>query len=158
MERLIGYFEEHSSAEEAVKELRDGGFTENEISIIAREGEGGGGQEGGGYDDQNLTDGTLTGGAIGGIAGLALGAGALLIPGIGPILAAGPLGGVLAGAVTGGVAGGLIDYGIPEERSEHYESKVEEGKVLVVLETDENTAERAAETLKNYGAKDVEVH
>ncbi len=59
------------------------------------------------YDDQNLSDGTLTGGALGGLAGLALGAGALVIPGLGPIIAAGPLAGILTGALTGGVAGGF---------------------------------------------------
>ncbi|WP_350345009.1 hypothetical protein PRVXT_001458 [Proteinivorax tanatarense] len=108
------------------------------------------------FEDQNLTDGTLTGGALGGLAGLAVGAGALIIPGLGPIIAAGPMAGILTGALTGGVAGGLVDYGIPEERSKHYESKVQQGHILVILESDDT--EDAASIMREKGAQDVETH
>ena len=62
------------------------------------------------FGDQNLAEGTYTGGALGGIAGLLAGVGALLIPGIGPIVAAGPIAATLTGVVGGGLAGGLIDW------------------------------------------------
>ena len=95
---------------------------------------------------------------MGGLAGLAMGAGALLIPGFGPLVAAGPLAGVLTGAITGGVAGGLIDYGIPEEKSRHYERRLEEGRVMAVIKTDESRAIEAMKIMDQTGGKEIEMH
>ncbi len=158
-ETVVAIFREHRAAESAVRSMKERGFGDNEISLIARDEEGHGqGGEDISYEDQNLADGTTTGGALGGLAGLLAGAGALLIPGIGPIIAAGPLAGALTGVVTGGVAGGLIDYGIPEERGQHYESRVREGNILVAVRTDGKKTEDAAEILKENGAEEVETH
>lgn len=159
---VIGVFKESESAEKAVKTLRDKGFNENEISIIARD-EGKtvkrdmevGGDLGGA---ENIGDGTAWGGALGGIAGLLAGVGALAIPGIGPIVAAGPLAGALSGAVTGGVAGGLIDLGIPEERGQEYEQQLKSGGILAVIETSEDKISEASQILRRNGATDVESH
>src|SRR5690554_5074615 len=106
----------------------------------------------------SIADGTTWGGALGGVAGLLAGVGALAIPGIGPIIAAGPLAGVLSGAVTGGVAGGLIDLGIPEERGRHYEENLKQGGVLAVIETSSDKVDDASEILRENGASDVESH
>jgi uncharacterized membrane protein len=158
---VVAYYDSRDDAEQSVRALREKGFGDNEISILAREEDQGTKtkqSEELSYEDQNLTDGTLTGGALGGLAGLAMGAGALLIPGIGPIIAAGPLAGVLTGALTGGVAGGLIDYGIPEESSEKYEKHLEEGKILAVIKTDEDKAREAMKIMDHTGGRDIEIH
>ena len=158
---VVAYYNSRDDAEQSVRALREKGFGDNEISILAKEEEQDSRMEQGedlSYEDQNLTDGTLTGGALGGLAGLAMGAGALLIPGFGPIIAAGPLAGVLTGALTGGVAGGLIDYGIPEESSEKYEQHLEEGKVLAVIKTDEDKANEALKIMDETGGRDLEIH
>ncbi len=110
------------------------------------------------FATDSIGDGTAWGGALGGVAGLLAGMGALAIPGIGPIIAAGPLAGVLSGAVTGGVAGGLIDLGIPEERGRQYESELKQGGVLAVIETSEDKVNDASSILRQNGAKDVEAH
>ncbi|MGI6413810.1 MAG: hypothetical protein ACOXZ5_09295 [Syntrophomonadaceae bacterium] len=151
MSKVIGYFKQRETAETAVRQLRQRGF-EGKISLIAKEDMGNGG------GNQDISDGVLTGGVLGGIAGLALGAGALFIPGIGPLVVAGPLSGIISGALTGGIAGGLIDYGIPEERSKHYEQKVREGNILAVIEADEQRAGEVADLLKSHGAQEVESH
>src|SRR5690554_968921 len=106
----------------------------------------------------SIADGTTWGGALGGVAGLLAGVGALAIPGIGPIIAAGPLAGVLSGAVTGGVAGGLIDLGIPEERGRQYEQELKKGGILAVIETSHDKVNDASSILRQSGAKDVEAH
>jgi uncharacterized membrane protein len=87
-----------------------------------------------------------------------MGAGALVIPGIGPILALGPLAAVLGGAVTGGIAGALVDYGIPEDRSSFYESKIKEGNTVMVVKADESKTDEVAQIFRSYEAKDVRVH
>ena len=166
--KVIGYFEDSNQAGQAANELKAKEF--NEISILGNE--NGGKEDSKGRDnngifgDQNLSSGTMTGGTIGGLAGLGLGAGALgalgaaalLIPGIGPIIAMGPLAAALGGAVTGGVAGALIDYGIPKERSDFYETKIREGNTVVVLKTDEQKTDEVAGMMRNNGAKDVRLY
>ena len=160
---VIGVFRDIKTAEEAVKALRNKGFRDNEISIVAKDseqGRGGSDMEAGsdfGSTD-SIADGTTWGGALGGVAGLLAGVGALAIPGIGPIVAAGPLAGVLSGAVTGGVAGGLIDLGIPEERGRQYEEEIKQGGILAVIETSEDKVNDASSILRQNGAKDVESH
>lgn len=103
-------------------------------------------------------DGTLTGSTIGGIGGLIVGSGALMLPGIGPILAVGPIAAAIGGAIAGGVAGGLIDWGIPAEASERYEENVKQGDILTVIRTTSSKVNSAAQVLRQNGAKDVETH
>jgi uncharacterized membrane protein len=157
MKTVLGTFPSRDQAEKAVGELRGKGF-DRDISIVARD-------EGERQKNQfttmgtdNVADGTATGGVIGGLAGLAVGAGALAIPGIGPLIAAGPIAGLLSGAATGGIAGGLIDWGIPQERGKFYEEKVKQGNILVSVRTSANRINDAADTLRRNGARDVEVH
>ena len=154
---VIGVFQNEESARQAVDDLRGSGFDTNEISIIARDRDrdAGGSTMGLGSD---ISGGTTTGGVLGGLAGLALGAGALAIPGIGPLVAAGPLAGVISGAATGGIAGGLIDWGIPSDRSDYYEGKVREGRILATVRTQEDKIDQAASILRDNGASDVETH
>jgi len=158
---VVGVFSSKKNAEEAVRALRDRGF-HKEISIAAKDEEGRhrGGQgrsdmEVGGMDMSEAREGAAWGGTLGGLTGLLAGAGALAIPGIGPIVAAGPLAAALTGAVAGGVAGGLLDMGIPEEEGKRYEEDVKQGKVLAIVETDQGRASDAEEILRSQGADEV---
>ncbi len=106
----------------------------------------------------SVSDGVVSGATWGGLAGLALGAGALAVPGIGPLLAAGPLAAALTGAATGGLAGGLIDWGVPESVGREYETHVRQGGVLAVIRVSEKKADEAARILRENGARDVGMH
>ncbi|MGI6567043.1 MAG: hypothetical protein GX341_09730 [Firmicutes bacterium] len=160
MSTVIGTFASREQAEKAVRALRDRGFTEDEISVIAKGGGAQGDAEAGGDMDAmgDAGQGTAWGGVLGGAAGLLAGVGALAIPGIGPIVAAGPLAATLSGAVTGGVAGGLLDLGIPEERGRYYEEEVKKGRFLAVIDTEADMVEDAARIMRDSGAADVESH
>ncbi|WP_031517998.1 DUF1269 domain-containing protein [Desulfofalx alkaliphila] len=153
---VVGMFPNRQEAERAVEELRSQGF-EREISVLAKEEEGGGG---GGTQmrGDGVGDGVATGGVLGGIAGLAAGAGALAIPGIGPLLAVGPIAGMLSGAAAGGVAGGLVDFGIPEEEGRRYEEKIKQGHTMVAVQTSDSRINQAAETMRRHRGQDVKVH
>ncbi|NLX91251.1 MAG: hypothetical protein GXZ07_06625 [Firmicutes bacterium] len=160
---VIGVFRSEERAREAINELKRQGFDEREISLIAKDNQGGRPEETGEPENEGLTmgeqnvgDGTLTGSAIGGIAGLLAGAGALLIPGVGPIVAAGPLAAFLTGVVGGGLVGSLVDFGIPEERGRHYEERVKRGDILVTLKAGEDETPKVSSVLKRFGAEDVE--
>jgi len=154
LQTVVGLFRAREQAEEAIRELRARDFEEMDISLIARDEEN---RQNDSFSEQNLADGTVTGGAIGGLAGLLAGAGALLIPGIGPIIAAGPLAGALTGAVTGGIAGGLIDFGIPEEEGERYEQEIHRGNIMVAVEAEENLEDEVMSVFHENGAFDVKI-
>lgn len=158
MSTAIGVFNSRDDAEAAVAALHDKGFTEREISLVAKKGAEDDGDEEEGAMSNDLTTGAATGGAIGGVAGLLAGVGALAIPGVGPILAAGPLAAGLSGALAGGLAGGLVDWGIPADRGKFYEGKVKSGDTLALVKTDDDRAEAAASILKAKGGADVEIH
>lgn len=153
---VIGVFNSRQNAEQAVQQLRQQGFTQEEINIVAKK--GGSEERGEKFVDDDITDGALTGGTIGGIGGLILGAGALAIPGVGPIIAAGPIAAALGGAVAGGVTGALIDWGIPAEVSEKYEREVAKGGILAIVQTGSQKVSQAAQIFRQSGARDVESH
>ncbi len=159
MSNVIGTYSDRYQAERAIEELKQAGFTDQEVSLIAKEeNTRREDDENAGEDTIGISSGVMTGGAIGGMAGLLAGAGLLAIPGIGPIVALGPLAATLGGAATGGVAGGLVDLGIPQERGSYYENEVKSGRFLAVVQTDQERASQAAESMRKTGAKDVEVH
>ncbi len=155
-DKVVGIFEHEGQAEEAVNHLREAGF-DREISIVAKNAEGGRNQNGDEEFD-SVADGATTGGVLGGLTGLAVGAGALVIPGIGPLIAAGPIAGMLSGAATGGLGGALIDFGIPEEESRRYEEEVRRGKILVTVESSDDQSERCRAMLESKGADEVKIH
>ena len=109
---------------------------------------------------EGTTAGVATGGVIGGTLGLLAGIGALAIPGVGPLIAAGPIMGALAGLGVGGAVGGLIGalvgMGIPEYEAKRYEGRIKEGGVLLSAHcgTSEQIS-RAKDILKQAGAEDI---
>lgn len=157
---VLGTFDTRKQAEKAALDLRSKGFYKD-ISIAARDEEKGGIEEmrmGGGEEGGDTAiEGITTGGALGGLAGLAAGAGALVIPGIGPLVALGPIAGLLSGAATGGLAGGLIDWGIPETEGRQYEEDVKQGKILVTVQGSESRLNAAGDVLRQHGAHDVKI-
>jgi hypothetical protein len=163
--KVIGVFPNERVAEDTVSELRHKGF-DGDISLLKPERKNPKDGSENFLADETINGdyhpmgggNTVMGSSIGALAGLLVGAGAVLVPGVGPILAVGPISGILAGALTGGLAGALMDYGIPEERSRFYEGQVQAGKTLVILQTEEERINEAADILKNKGAEDVEVH
>ena len=154
---VVGLFDSQDHAETAAQQIKDQGLRTDDISIIAKHGNDGGAGKEGGIND-NISDGVLSGGVLGGIAGLLIGAGSMVIPGLGIIAAAGPITGLLSGAVTGGIVGGLVDLGIPENRSKQYESDVKQGKVLFSMKTDEDKVDRITTILRHSGASNVEAY
>jgi hypothetical protein len=101
-----------------------------------------------------------TGGLLGGALGWLAGIGALAIPGVGPLIAAGPivaaLSGAAVGAAVGGITGALIGMGIPEYEAKRYEGKVKAGNILISVHVDSSDeAKRAKEIFEAAGAQDI---
>lgn len=163
MRTVVGVYEDRDTAQEVVETLIDNGFTRDDISVVARgtEGEREIDVEREGEDvSEGAAAGAGVGAVLGGIGGLLVGLGTLVIPGLGFIVAAGPivglLTGALAGAVAGGLVGALIDWGIPEEEAELYAESVRRGGTLVVLRTEDARAQTAETLMERFDPIDVE--
>jgi len=161
---VVGLFDRMEDAQDAVRGLKDAGFGGSDISLIAHD------LEGFFFNDTATTEkkhtgatagGATTGAVLGGIGGLLVGLGALVIPGIGPVIAAGPLAagisavvGAGAGAVAGGVAGGLlgalVSAGIPKEEAQYYAEGVRRGGALVSVTADDTRIAQAQRILEQH--------
>ena len=109
---------------------------------------------------EGAATGTAVGGLLGGTLGLLAGIGALAIPGVGPLIAAGPilaaLSGAAAGAAAGGVTGTLVGLGIPEYEAKRYEGMLRSGDILISVHTESaEEIERAKNVFKAFGADDI---
>jgi len=84
----------------------------------------------------------------------------MAVPGVGPLIAAGPimatLAGVGAGGAVGGLTGALIGLGIPEYEAKRYEGRLQKGAILLSVHCDtSDEIKRATEIMKNTGAEDI---
>ncbi|WP_144551599.1 general stress protein [Bacillus sp. X1(2014)] len=142
---IVGVYQSEQEAIAAIEDLIKWGYDKSEISVIGKDHNHLDTitEETGTAVEDTAATGALTGGAIGGATGLLAGLGALAIPGIGPIVAAGPIAasimGALTGAGVGGLAGALIGLGIPDDDAKYYQESVEEGKILVLVNKRDHT-------------------
>jgi hypothetical protein len=171
---VVALYDDLDTAKDAVSDLVENGFVQENISLLARDDTGQYSVDLQRKDTQDLDEGVKPGdashsagvgasigAAMGGIGGLLVGLGVLIIPGIGPAIAAGPMYSALAaltgagiGAVVGGVTGGFLDIlvnmGVPEDSANYYAEGVRRGGTLVAVRTGEHNASAAAEILNQH--------
>jgi hypothetical protein len=155
-------FASRSEAELALNELTSAGFSSQDVSVLMADKTGTRdfATEKNTKAPEGTTTGAGVGGTIGGTLGLLAGIGAIAIPGVGPLIAAGPIMATLAGlgvgGAVGGVVGALIGMGIPEYEAKRYEGRVKEGGILVSVHCDSSDeVSRAKDILKRAGGDDV---
>lgn len=158
----FGIFHTHDAAAAAVDQLHVAGFSHDDVSVLMADKQGSKdfAAEKNTKVPEGTTAGVLGGGALGGTLGLLAGLGALAIPGVGPLIAAGPIMGALAGLGVGGTVGGLIGalvgMGIPEYEAKRYEGHVNAGAILVSVHCDSSEEiDRAKEVLKAADGEDI---
>ena len=160
---VFGIYSTRSAVENAVSSLVNAGFTDADISILLPESLSGAkdmGTEKATKAPEGTAVGVTTGGVIGGTLGLLAGIGALAIPGIGPLIAAGPIVAALAGLGVGGTVGGLtgalIGLGMPEFEAKRYEGRMNKGGILLSVHCDtSDEIKRAKQVLEATRAEDV---
>ncbi len=163
---LVAVYPDHKAAENAVRTLHEAGFALKDLSIVGRDFQMSEDPVGLVSLQDYATAGAETGAWFGGLFGLLVGAAFLILPGIGPIVVAGPLAaaflggieGAIAGMALGGVAGALIGVGIPKERALKYETHVKGGKFLVIARGNPDVIERHKKLLEPDTAETVEVY
>lgn len=166
---VIASFDTLAEADGATRALRAAGFLEDDINIVANDTQRNFASDAPLRPPQPIpaedaatgaATGVVAGGALGGAAGLTISLMGLAIPGIGAILAAGPIAAALvgagAGAVAGGLIGGLVDLGVSETDAEYYAEAVRRGATLVTVRTDASRTEEAEKIMQQHGAIDIE--
>ncbi|HTU40476.1 MAG TPA: quinol:electron acceptor oxidoreductase subunit ActD [Candidatus Aquilonibacter sp.] len=159
---VFGIYQTQADVEFAVDALRAEGFRNTDVSVLFPENKG--------TKDfavekhtkapEGTAAGATTGLVVGGVLGWLVGIGALAIPGVGPLIAAGPivatLTGIGVGGTVGGIAGALVGMGIPEYEAKRYEGRIKEGGILLSVHCDDtNWTTKAKHVLQRTGAQDI---
>lgn len=159
---LYGILESRQDTERAVSELQRAGFDPQDISVL--------------FPSPDTTKefahhratkapeqavvGMSSGALLGGALGWLLGIGTIAIPGLGAVVAAGPIIGMLAGAgaggAIGGIAGALSGAGVPEFEAKRYEGRIAEGGILMAVHCHHREdIDHARDILLGCHAKDI---
>ena len=159
---VFGIVSSQSNAENVVNELNRAGFSSGDISVLFpdKEGTRDFAHEKNTKAPEGAVAGAGTGGVAGGTLGLLVGIGALAIPGLGPLIAAGPLlaalSGAAVGAAVGGLAGALVGMGIPELEAKAYEGKIRDGNILISVHAEDGKdVDRVKEIFKRLNVSDI---
>lgn len=168
---IIAVYNSVNSAKEAIQNLINNGIERENISLVTYDENGQYAQLLEGNQITNLKADAVNedvsageGAAFGALAGLAVGLGALAIPGIGPVIAAGPLAatltgatvGAAAGAATGGIVAGLVDMGVPEEDAHIYAESVRRGGATVIVKAPNELVGDTSTIMSSCGPIDVD--
>jgi hypothetical protein len=168
--RSVGMFSRREDAESALHELKNSGFPMDRVSVIAQDSSTIAGTEVteniGNLADEGAKTGAVSGGAVGSLTGLLVGLGTLAIPGIGPVMLAGATATTLAttlaggaiGSAVGSLLGGLIGLGIPEAEAKSYNSRVESGHYMVIVDGSDAEIAHAEMILMGKGIEDYAVY
>src|SRR6202790_5151293 len=159
---VFGIYATQSGAENAIDMLTRSGFPVSDVSVLVPEtlGSKDMGTVKATKAPEGAVAGASSGAVLGGTLGLLAGIGALAIPGVGPLIAAGPimaaLAGVGVGSAVGGVVGALVGMGIPEYEAKRYEGAVKDGGTLLSVHCDTSEEVDAAKrALRETGARDI---
>ena len=163
---IVVVYESHPDAEAGVKELQKSGFDMKKLSILGRE-----------YHTEEHVVGYYnagdrmkywgkTGAFWGGLWGLLVGAAFFVIPGVGPVLIAGPLAAWVVGALEGAVVvgglsvlgAGLYSIGIPKDSILRYESALRAEKFLLIAHGTPEEVIKAKDILRSTHPDEVNVH
>ena len=163
---VIAVYATHTTAEEAIKELQREGVDMSTLSIVARDT----------HTDEHVVGYYNTGDRVkywgktgafwGGFWGMLFGSAFFMIPGLGPLLVAGPLvawivGGLEGAAVVGGLSAlgaGLYSIGIPKNSILEYETSLQTDKYLLIVHGTVQQVENAKRILANTKPLEMNVH
>jgi hypothetical protein len=159
MQTIAALFDDYDDAADAVGELEAMGVPPSDLSVIANNADG----RHPSPAAEDAASGAGIGAVVGGAGGLATGLGAMAIPGVGPVVAAGWLAataaGAAAGAVVGGAAGGIIgaltDGGVSENDANVYAEGVRRGGTLVTARVDDDLAPQVEGILRDSRSVNV---
>lgn len=163
---VIAVYGSMEAAERAIKEVIEKGFPAKQLSIVAQNLKTEEKVHGFVTTSDVAKAGAGTGAWAGGIFGLLLGAGFFLVPGFGPLMAAGSLASMLFvgaegatfGAAGGGILGALAGLGVSHRHIIRYENRLVAGKYLVIAHGSDDDVAKAKGLLQETKPEELEEH
>lgn len=165
---VLGMFGDKEDAKEAIVKLKRNGYNPKEMSILMKDTEEGKevAKDTGTKVAEGTASGAATGAVLGGIAGAIS---SVVLPGLGAFFIGGPIAaaigltgaaaatvsGAATGAVAGGLLGMLLGFGLSEEDAKIYESRINEGGVLVAIPAHEGDEAMLVDFMEDNGADQV---
>lgn len=167
---VIALYENNDKVREAIQDLVEAGFDGNAISMVAYDPQRAygkmlwrqalGEESASSENVHNLSEGTGLGALIGSVGGFFAGLLAMALPGIGPVVAAGPLITTLAGAGIGATAGiilgALVETGLPADHARMFTEGIRRGDTLLMVNTSDDRAREAVELLNQHEPIDLD--
>lgn len=171
MSVVLGVFSSEANAENAITKLEARGYNSKDMSILMKDSAGAKriSKDTGANVAEGAVAGASTGAVVGGLAGFLAGT---VLPGLGGFLIGGPIGAALglsgaaaitvSGAATGAVAGGLIGaltstFGISERDAREYETRINEGGILVAVPAKEGDDAEVRSIISNFDADGIRI-
>jgi hypothetical protein len=162
----VAVYPDHAEADAAIKALQHGGFDMRKLSIVGADFHSEEDVVGYYNTGDRMRSWGKNGAFWGGIWGLLFGAAFFVIPGVGPLLVAGPLVAAIVGALEGAVvigalgafAAGLAGLGIPNDSIVQYQTDLKAGKFLVIAHGTREEADRAKDILTHAGLNVPDIH
>ncbi|RPI32757.1 MAG: signal transduction histidine kinase (STHK), LytS [Chloroflexota bacterium] len=160
MATIAGLFERYEDANNALKKLNELGYGKDRISVIATQESIKNKLEG---EEGSAAETATTGAVVGGLAGLLVGVGTLLIPGIGPVLSVGSLATLLGatatgagiGAAAGGLRGALAEMDVPEAEATLYTESLKKGGILITVIAEGEQGKQVKRVMDENNAVDM---
>jgi hypothetical protein len=159
---IVASYDSFDEAQRVARELVDEGVEASDLSVVASNVDGS-------FmvddrikvtDASNTATGAMAGGVLGGAAGLAASLMGLAVPGLGPVIAAGPIAAALsvagAGVIAGGLIGSLTDLGVPQADAEAYAEAVRRGGAIVTVRAADDATDHVVEIMRAHGAIDID--
>jgi hypothetical protein len=158
---VLALFQDRPTAAEAARQLRSLGFDRADLSVVAATHQ----VEGDLADEMDATPGaeiedSRPAARLGEIGGHVLAAIALVLPGIGPIVGAGPLSaelGEAAGHAAGRLASILEDAGLPADQAVRWQSAIGRGALILGVHVRRGAADPVRDTLIGAGAVELAI-
>ena len=158
---VMGLFEDQPTAAQVVQNLTDRGFDSDLMSVVS------GGFQGDrvaldplAKQKHAVVEGAGIGAAIGAAGGIIASLASLAIPGVGVVLAAGPIISALVGATTGAIAGGfvggLVDLGLSEHHAHAVVEGIRRGGTLLAVACEDDRADEVADIMRKHDAVDLQ--
>ncbi len=163
---VVAVYPDQATAERAVRQLHDAGFALGDLSIVARNFQETDQPYGFVSRGDYAKAGAETGAWFGGMFGLFIGAGFLVLPGLGLVVVAGPIAaallagieGAVAGTALGSLAGALVGWGVSKDRALEYETQVKGGKFVVIVRSNPEVVASARSLLAAPGPDHIDVY
>lgn len=166
---ILGLFQTYETASHVFDDLVANGYSPRDISIVSREDTLRTLINDNKDNTKGIGDAAAAGGIIGGLLGLLAGTGAIVIPGLGALLIAGPIAaafgltgvaattasGVMTGLLAGGLIGALKELGLDEIKATTFSNKIKEGFILLAISCVERDEDKVRSKLELHKAEHI---